>query len=503
MQIGASQKKESLEFGLRLGAERLLLCSMLFHRDDEGVIMYIPTRKTCFLLSVALSTLALVTTQAVAAVCTAGQIDTTFGTSSDNGFVLTSPLLPSAFVDGALEGVAVDSSSGALYVVETASADAAGNGTAGITKVLQGGKRDTSFGGIGFAVAAGQVTGGSSNVLADLSGNVLLTTNSPTSGISLFRFSSAGVPDASFGNYGLASVALTSVWAITAIKQQPSDGKYLVVASAANPAIAGQVQPVVIRFNTGGSLDNSFGTGGIAFLFPSSVTDPNAFGRGTDLIVSPDGSILVTGRIMTTGTGTGYYFHPFVARLLPTGVLDGSFGTSNGFTLYDFGQFSVARKMAVQSDGKIVLVGITTDANNIPSALAIRTSANGIPDLSFANKGWATITQGFGVSAFSLALQNNNKIVVGATEWLDVNQNTGEPLVIRLTSTGQLDPAFGSGGLVAIPSPNGGTAIGGDTVRIDPTSKIVFHFANANPAPRIDQADYLVRLDTGSGPNCH
>ena len=304
----------------------------------------IPTRKTCVLLSLAFSTLALVTAQAAAAVCTAGQIDTTFGTPSGTGFVQTSPLLPNALANayvGGLEGVAVDSLSGALYVVETASLDAAGNVTAAITKVLRSGKRDTAFGGIGFAVAAGQITGGGSNVLADLSGNVLLTTNSPSSGISLFRFSNTGIPDASFGNSGLASVALTSVWLITAITQQASDGKYLVVASAANPGVAGQVQPVVIRFNIDGSLDNSFGNGGIAFLFPSSITDPNAFGRGQDLAVSPDGSILVSGRISKIGVGGVYYFNPFVARLSPTGALDGSFGTVTGspYMILDSGRW--------------------------------------------------------------------------------------------------------------------------------------------------------------------
>jgi uncharacterized delta-60 repeat protein len=468
--------------------------------------VYMPTRKAFVPLFSAVTALALVTAQAAAAVCTAGQIDTTFGTSSDNGFVQTSPLLPNALADayvGLLEGVAVDSLTGALYVVETTSLDAAGNVTAAITKVLQSGKRDTAFGGIGFAVAAGQITGGGSNVLADLSGNVLLTTNSPSSGVSLFRFSNAGIPDASFGNSGLTTVSLSSVFSITAIRQQPGDGKYLVVATAANAGAAGQVQPVVIRFNTDGSLDNSFGNGGIAFLFPSSITDPNAFGRGQDLAVSPDGSILVSGRIKATGIGTGYYFHPYVARLSPTGALDSSFGTRNGFTLYDFGQWTTVRRLAVQSDGKIVLVGTTIDVANIDSAVIIRTNANGTPDLSFANKGWTEIIQGFGIVGYSVVLQNNDKIVVGAMELLDVNQYTSEPVVIRLTSTGQLDPAFGSGGIVAIPSPNGGTALYGNEVRIDPSSKIVFHFTNANPAPRIDQADYLVRLDTGTGRNCH
>lgn len=472
--------------------------------------MYILKRETYFLLSVAISALALVTTQAAAAVCTAGQIDTTFGTPSGNGFVQTSPLLPTALGGGGFEGVAVDPVSNALYVVEAASVDATGNSAAGITKVLKGGKRDTAFGGIGLAMAAGQpATVGGSNVLVDNVSNVLLTTDN-SSGISLFRFSSAGVLDASFGNSGMTNVALSSVYGITAIRQQASDGKYLVLASAANPAAGEQVQTFVIRFMTDGSLDTSFGSGGIAFLFPSGITDPNAIGRGTDLSVQPNGSILVAGRTITTGVGVDRYQHPyryqqpFVARLLPNGTLDTGFGTRNGFTMYDFGQQAIVRRMVIQSTGKIVLVGGAYDANfNSTGVLVIRTSAYGIPDLSFGINGSATINQGFGMFGWSVALQNNDKIVIGATEFLDVNQTVVEPVVARLTATGQPDPAFGSGSLVVIPSPNGGTAVWGNEVRIDPNSKIVFHFGNQNPAPRIDGASYLVRLDTGTGPNCH
>ena len=465
--------------------------------------MYISTTQNRVHLSVALSILTLVTTQAVAAVCTAGQIDTAFGTSSDNGFVQTSPFVPSSFCCSN-DGVAVDPSSGALFAVVMTGVDAASNFTSGITKLSQGGKRDTTFGGIGYALAGGQLTGGGTNVLADLAGNVLLTTNG-ASGISLFRFSNAGVPDASFGNSGMANASLSSVsGGITSIRQQPSDGKYLVVASAANAGAGGQNQPVVIRFNTDGSLDNSFGNGGIAFIFPSNVIDPNALGVGTDLAVLPSGSILVSARVKTTGIGVGSYWQPFVARLLPTGALDPSFGTSNGLTLYDFGESVRARRMALQSDGKIVLAGGTLDVNNVNRALIIRTNANGAPDPSFGtNSGWTQITQGSSIYAWSVAIQNNDKIVLGATEYLDVDQTISEPVAIRLTKTGQLDPAFGSGGFVAIPSPNGGIAFFGNDIRIDPNSKIVFNILNANPAPRIDGASYLVRLDTGTGSNCH
>ena len=69
-------------------------------------------------------------------------------------------------------------------------------------------------------------------------------------------------------------------------------------------------------------------------------------------------------------------------------------------------------------------------------------------------------------------------------------------------SAGALDAAFGSGGFADIAAPNGGIS-SGDEVRIDPNNKIVYHLGISNPAPRGDDANYLVRLDTGTGKNCH
>jgi len=450
---------------------------------------------------------ALSSAAAQAAVCTAGQLDTTFGPSAANGYVQYSPFLQAnGLGGGGIEGLAVDAS-GSLFAVGAVSQDSADNVTAAIVKVLKSGRYDATFAGVGYAVPWIQYTGGGTNVIADAAGNILFTANG-NGGIQLFRFTSAGIADTGFASgsgpngptYGMASVALSSAWPITAVQQQPADGKYVVVASAGNPN-ANQVQPVVVRFNNDGSLDNSFGSGGVAYVFPASVTDPTAFGRATDIAVLPGGSIVVTGRIRVTGSS---YFQPFVARLLPGGSLDPSFGTAGGFTLFDYGQHAVGRRMAVQSDGGIVVAGVTTDANGLNSVAIERTLANGIPDTTFGTSGtgMVQITRGYGVYAWSIAIQDNGKLVIGSSAILDASQATTAGLVIRLTTAGALDAAFGSGGFADIAAPNGGIS-SGDEVRIDPNNKIVYHLGISNPAPRGDDANYLVRLDTGTGKNCH
>jgi uncharacterized delta-60 repeat protein len=165
--------------------------------------------------------------------------------------------------------------------------------------------------------------------------------------------------------------------------------------------------------------------------------------------------------------------------LLSPGVLDATFG-NNGKTTMDFGTNSPndaeARAVALQPDGKIVLVG---SAQPVPSnydfAIA-RLTSSGTFDPSFNAVG--KITVGFDLisngkdRAFGVALQPDGKIVVVGSA--QVSATGFDFAVIRLTSTGGLDPAFNGTGKVVIPFNLGGDnddeALG---VALQPDGKIV------------------------------
>ena len=149
----------------------------------------------------------------------------------------------------------------------------------------------------------------------------------------LARYNPDGSLDSSFGTGGLVTTdfGLTRDEAFGVAIQ--SDGKIVAVG-----------RDKLARYNTNGSLDSSFGGGGL-------VT--------TDLVWAFDIAFQADGKIVTAGVAGGLGGDFAVARYHPDGSPDGSFG-SGGVASADFGgSFDRARALAIQADGKIVAVGGT------------------------------------------------------------------------------------------------------------------------------------------------
>src|SRR5262245_25334602 len=149
----------------------------------------------------------------------------------------------------------------------------------------------------------------------------------------------AGSLDTAFGVGGLATVSFTTSPFTDqgmAVALQ-ADGKVVVAGTVANNF-------GVARFNADGSLDTSFGSGGLV------VTD---IAGGNDLcqgvVIQADGKIVVAGGAANGATGTDFA----LVRYNPDGSLDSSFG-SGGIVVTPFGttgSFDMANAVALQADG--------------------------------------------------------------------------------------------------------------------------------------------------------
>ncbi|MDQ3928800.1 MAG: hypothetical protein M3328_06600, partial [Chloroflexota bacterium] len=189
--------------------------------------------------------------------------------------------------------------------------------------------------------------------------------------------------------------------------------------------------------------------------------------------VLPDGKILAAGHTWEEGA-TGPKFS--VARYTPDGKLDKKFG-KNGFVRAAVAEeefdYSEAHGLAVQPDGKFILVGVAHNPEMYHSTFGmVRFNANGSLDKTFG-KGGKVLTPldqitGYGhdQEAFDVTVAQDGKIVV-------VGETAGYPTdfaVVRYDSKGKLDKKFGKGGLVT-------TDFGGDdsatAVTIQPDGKIV------------------------------
>src|SRR5262249_20257084 len=125
----------------------------------------------------------------------------------------------------------------------------------------------------------------------------------------------------------------------------------------------------VVRYQSNGTLDSTFGAGGVV----SSVA-------GNALALESDGRIVVAGPGYGGPGNTGATF--FLARLNVNGSLDTSFG-KKGTVNTDFQRGDdFAYSVVIQSDGKIVEGGSATIAKNAQFALA-RYLADGTLESSF------------------------------------------------------------------------------------------------------------------------
>jgi len=214
----------------------------------------------------------------------------------------------------------------------------------------------------------------------------------------------AGSLDSTFGSNGVVSVNFNSQFLPADVIEQP-DGKILVSN--------GYFPFQVVRFEPNGSLDSSFGSGGVTNPFAPN-NNPSSAGA---MALESDGKILVV-----AGGGP-------VVRLNSNGSLDTSFG-NGGMTApgvpAGFG-FS-AGPVLVQPDGKILLGGTASDIGyrtDIFQTVLARYNADGTPDTTFGNGGSIQVTGSQGETTMAL-LANGDIITVN---WAAIAQfsPTGAP----------------------------------------------------------------------------
>ena len=242
------------------------------------------------------------------------------------------------------------------------------------------------------------------------------------------RYDDTGALDGGFGTGGIVETVLgTGGASATAVALQP-DGKIVVAGSYGNGPSDSQF--AVVRYEADGTLDATFGTGGIVTV--GGPTDEN--GRG--VAVQSDGKLVVVG---TQWTGTAYTFA--LARFETDGTLDATFGTGGWVT----GSGTEAEEVLIQPDGKLVVVGYKINVNR-DFAIA-RYEMDGTLDAGFGTGGMTTTSMSFyHDQASALVRQADGGFVVGG--WTYNGANTDRSLVlVRYDSAGTLDAGFGTAGV--------------------------------------------------------
>ncbi|MFM1875933.1 MAG: hypothetical protein RL266_1670, partial [Bacteroidota bacterium] len=209
-----------------------------------------------------------------------------------------------------------------------------------------------------------------------------------------------------------------------------NDGKILVCGWHSSPSGSALH---LSRLFPDGSFDNSFGVNGTSVLM-MFASDLEVY----SMALQPDGKIIVVGGVYGAQNGQ------VVMRYNTTdGFLDTSFGT-NGTTIIPYSAPSFLYDVAVQADGKIVACGITTESDI--DVTVVRLNSDGTMDNTFSFDGKAVTDINNADWAQGLVIGSDGKITVaGSTEAPGSNTNT---LLVRYSSDGTLDNAFGTTGIV-------------------------------------------------------
>jgi predicted CXXCH cytochrome family protein len=291
---------------------------------------------------------------ALARYTSTGSLDTSFNTT---GKVLTGPL-----------GTCTSPSLKALAIQSDGKIVAAGSCTLGsytrfaIARYNANGSLDTSFNSTGYVTTSfGTNYSASAYTLAIQSDGKIVAAgffyySSTNQGFALARYTSTGSLDNTFGSSGMVTttVGIRASHAYALAIQ--TDGKIVAAGDARQSGYFYQ-DSALVRYNTDGSLDSSFGSGG-KVITQVCVCDDYAYA----LAIQSDGKLVTAGTSNDNATSCTYINNDFsVVRFNTNGSLDSGFGSS-GIVKTPVGgtvgtSSSSAHAVAIQSDGKIVAAG--------------------------------------------------------------------------------------------------------------------------------------------------
>jgi uncharacterized delta-60 repeat protein len=253
-----------------------------------------------------------------------------------------------------------------------------------------------------------------------------------------------GGPVRSFGTGGSASFAPArfSSGAGVAVDAQ---GRVLVGATLDDGSLL-RTRAAVLRLLPDGSLDPSFGSGGVATISPPA---PYVTSRAEAIALDAQGRIVVAGEVDDDV--------PAAARLRADGTLDPAFASAGLLIAKGaYGGLPGGWKSVVVTGSAIVLAGAVDGAPPFGTSLGriavvARIADDGRPDASFASGGFLQLPIAGVTFANTLAIDHSGRIVLGIWRATTLAfPGDVAAAVVRVTTAGALDVSFGSGGLAAL-----------------------------------------------------
>lgn len=249
----------------------------------------------------------------------------------------------------------------------------------------------------------------------------------------LVRLLSNGSPDNTFSGDGKMTHDLKGEGDVAHAVALQLDGKIVLAGYLYDPADYEKgTEFVLTRYNTNGSIDASFGSGGMVVSGTSTNGNPNPNNHDHfyDLLIQPDGKILAAGLSNNVNT-SNLTLH----RYLGDGSIDYAFGGGGMVTFSNSASsFAETVRIALQNDGKILVLAQTSSGCRL-----YRYLVNGTPDNVFGSNGIEI--QAIGTIG-GIAEQSDGKIIMAGS----TGSFPSQAVVARYNIDGTRDDLYGYNG---------------------------------------------------------
>ncbi len=296
-----------------------------------------------------------------------------------------------------------------------------------LTRYNINGDRDLSFGG-GTGVVTTTFGDGSYDygfAMAIQDDRKIVAAGKTNNDIGLARYLPNGILDITFDGDGLVTTDLGSASDEIYDMAIQSDQKIIVAGKS-------QVDFALARYTITGTLDTTFGAGGIVITDLNSGSSDHAYG----MAIQPDGMIIVGGDSNNDIA---------LARYTITGTLDTTFGTG-GIVISDLGSNDSGSALALQEDGKIIVAGTSSSVATSHDFVLARYTITGTLDTTFGTDG--VVTTDFSPSLYiNASYDDANDLVIQPDGKIVAAGRSGDYFAVaRYNPDGSLDTTFGAGG---------------------------------------------------------
>jgi len=312
------------------------------------------------------------------------------------------------------------------------------NNNFAIARYLSDGKLDTSFNTTGRAALDLNSNNDDARAVAIQSNGKIIVAGYTTPGggdfdFALVRFNSNGTLDSTFGTSGITILDINSASADDLIYDIALDSQDRIIA-VGRTQTGSNVDAVAVRFTSNGALDTSFGTSGVTRI--NSDTS-NEYARS--IKIDSSGNLLIGGY-----KSGATYLQPAVWKLNSAGVFDSAWSAATGA-----GDARI-QEIIFDQDGNLVAVGDSIKVSNVAFTAWKLNPSDLTPVSGFGTGGVVTHSIGSG-NAFALAIASarDGKLILGGQAVGTANEDFA---LARISlADGSLDASFADAGIKIAP----------------------------------------------------